>query len=424
MAGLAYSVFPSQAPLLFMQLAGYFTAIFLLSYFFFKIGKRIFAFFILLLAWHPYNIFLQGMVIKDVALMVLWINIFALSLHSTLIRHKSIRFIILLVNIALMLTGILIRDNSFTAAPPLLFLILYGYDADLINSRSFTARTFMFLFTIILAFFFMKGLNSLLLPSDIGNRNYKKSYFVHQLCKYDLIGMSVLNGHKGVTAVLDEKDRHEIEYYYDTLPIYWYWKNAKYIEGKLFKKGFDFLSAWKKSVIQDPFLYMRHRFYIFMKTFGGNPFYHLMWVRQAAQGEFRNMLTINGKSPDLFYTPKTHEDNFVFHTISAYVEQNFVWVGSSFIYALLGILMLVHGFYILHIKKYLSPMINMIKYLNFAALLYYIPYLLFISQPETRYVYPAIVLIILSIPFYLAFYPVPSKRTSAIQPFYMAKFTQ
>jgi hypothetical protein len=122
----------------------------------------------------------------------------------------------LIVNITLLLFGILVRDNSFTATPALLFLTLYGYDAELLKTKSWPAKSVIALSSLSLAFLFMKGINSFFLSDNMGSRDNKKSYLVEQLCKYDLIGMSVLC-------------------VYNILPIYWTVK----IDDKCMRNDFD-----------------------------------------------------------------------------------------------------------------------------------------------------------------------------------------
>lgn len=409
LAGLAYSIYPNQSPLLFTQLAGYFLGIFLIAFYFVKIRKRMVAIIVMLLSWFPYNIFLHAMVIKDVALMVVWLNIFALSINSTIISEKRFRLFILIINSVLLLFGVLVRDNSFTATPALLFLVLYGYDTELLKIKSWPAKAAIAVSSLLLAFFLMQGINGLFLSDKLGTRDYKKSYFTEQLFKYDLIGMSVLGGHNGITSMLNKKEQKYIEHLYNICPIFWSVK----IDKKFFEKDRDKFAEWKTTVLYHPLLYIRHRFHIFTKTFGDYAFSQLMWVSQAQAGVIqKNMLSFDGTPPDKFCTPRSHINNVLFRNVRSYLEWYFNRIGSALPFALVGILMMLHGLYIVYVKKQNIPAVKIIYLVNFAAFLYYIPYLFFVHHSETRYVYPSIVLIILTMPFYFTFYVFKSSRTT------------
>lgn len=408
LAGLGYSIYPNQSPLLLTQLAGYFLGIFFLSFYFFKIRKRMMAIVMILISWFPYNIFLHAMVVKDIALLVVWLNIFALSINSTIIREKRFRLFLLIINIVLILFGVLVRDNSFTATPALLFLVLYGYDTEQLKIKSRPVKAVIAFSSLFLAFFLMQGINGLFLSGKKGARDYKKSYFTEQVCKYDLVGMSVLLSHNGITSMLNKKEQDHIEDLYNISPIYWTVKKDIQFIGK----DLDIFEEWKKTVLHHPLLYINHRFHIFRKTFGDEAFSQLMWVRQAQAGVIKkDMLSFDGALPDKFYTPRSHINNIIYRTVRSYLEWYFNRFGSAFPFALLGILMMLHGIYIVYVKKENIPAVKIIYLINFSAFLYYVPYLFLVHQAETRYVYPSIVLIILTMPFYFTFCIFKSLRT-------------
>ena len=390
-----------QWPMLLIQLGLHFCGFWLLSLYCLRKGSRVFAYLTMLLSVSPPMLYIHTLVVKDVLVGVLWVNAVGITLLSTIKGvGQGKRVILRGFAILLILLSVLSRDNSFLAAPAL-FLMLIGCDGiRRFGVGAFWKYTTVFVCLLLASFGFMQVVNRQLNTGN-ENRDYSDDFLVKQTCTTDLIGLSVVQDHQGVTAVLDRREKLELERLYRLHPVFW-------LERTLFHKMFPgdvaILRDWQEAVLNHPLLYLKHRSHLLASLFVGRADMQMMWVSQSTDAHWtQERLGVDEATARKFIVPEGWRNNSIYRWSRAMFRSYFKTVSGP-----VGVLLLVYSLVVcvwmllrMWIKRWLRPVEWIVFHAILAALCYVIPDFFFVQHSETRYVYPALMLFFVSFLIFL-----------------------
>lgn len=386
----------SQWPLLLIQLGLYFFGFFLISMYFLNKGRQIFAWLALLLSVFPHLLYMHTLVVKDVLVGGLWLNVMGLALLSGTDTNRYRVIVCRGVAGLMILLSILCRDNTFLAAPALLMMLIPPEWAKRwLGTASLSKSATIFLITVFACYGFMRAINSQLIPGS-SNRDYRNDFFVRQICTVDLIGMSVMKNHDGVTAHLGNREKKYLEDLYYKRPVFWLKKD---LFQKIFPSDEIILRQWKEEVLNHPLEYLQHRSNLFAGLFVGNPGLQMMWVGQSRDLQWvQERLDVDETTARKFVVSDYWENNPVY-AFSRYVFRSY-FEGISDWILVLQITFCSIIFFWLVLKMKCNRVVHPSEWIVFHAILaglfYVIPNFFFVQHSETRYVYPTLILFFVS----------------------------
>jgi len=389
----------SQGVILVLQLGLYTTGFFLTSLYFVQCKHPKLAWISALLFLSPGIFYLQTTIIKDALVASLWLNIFALSLLKTRSTQKSIRLMLTFLALLLTLVSVLSRDNTFLGLPALLYLIFQDECHQWFPSNKVAVPLVLaplFIFFLIIGYVTMQFCNSLLL-GDTETRDYQDDFFVHQVCTADLMSLSILNQHSGVTSKLSQKQKLYFDHLYTTGPIYWLDRS---LLNQVFPHKNQIIREWKTTVLNNPVAYLKYRTRIFSLLFIGNERLETMFIGDADNlSALRGSLVFEGKTTlETFETPDWLKGNWLKRS---YLRIIHLYFGSLsdyfFVLTAVGLGLIVFT----KVKKLNAIYTRSAMALVILGVCYTLPNYFLVQHPETRYVYPVKVLILCFIPILL-----------------------
>lgn len=383
----------SQWPMLAIQLGLHMGGFLLLSLYLLRKGQVMGAWFVIGLSVFPHIIYPHGMVLKDLLISGSWINMLALSLHGSLASTRRARVLFASIVALLGLLSVLSRDNTFLATPGLVALVMVPFSRRLHRvSASRAVGVVAALVLVVCGFGFMRVVNSWLL-ADVPNRDYSGEYFVDQIFTSDLIGMSIRSDHSGVTSRLSENEQQVFVGKYLNRPLFWIDDATFY---SLFPNKHWIGYQWLESLINSPLTYARHRLHLFSKLFFRNRDLQMLWIEPPSNAvHFREALESGDCSMDTFLRPRSIGGMQWFSRYWGFMVRYFTRYSD---WVLTGVLLLVPWMLVARGKTPTRDrfVMSSVWCSLSIALLYTVPNLFFVHHAETRYVYPALMMVFCS----------------------------
>jgi len=383
----------SQWPMLAIQLSLHLGGFLLLSLYFLRKGQVIGAWSLLGLSVFPHIVYPHGMVLKDLLISGLWINMLALSLHGSLASTRRSRVIYASIVALVGMFSVLSRDNAFLATPALAALVMVPFSkAPGQSAFPKSAWVVAAVVLVLLGYGFMRVSNAWLLGA-VPNRDYSGEYFVNQILTSDLIGMSIRSDHDGVTSRLSPDEQHVFVGKYLNRPLFWIDDATFY---SLFPDRRWIPWQWLESLINSPMTYVSHRLHLFSKLFFRNRDLQMLWIDAPSNAiHFREILEYGNCTIDTYLRPRSIGGARWFSRYRDFMVRYFTRYSDWF---LTGVFLLVPWLYLLRSKsptKY-CPSMGAVRCSLSIALLYSVPNFLFVHHAETRYVYPALLMVFCS----------------------------
>lgn len=389
------------APMLFIHLAAYWFSVAVFSIFLWKSGWQ-YAVLLLIIALFPYNIYLHNVVVKDVLTLGCLLVFFAVA--GLVLAKKGPKVGTLVLLLVAMVAVILMRENAITTLPALalstfvlarLRLVPEKRDDLIVGSSHVYLKGMLVIFGIgLFALFSSTAINGLMKP----DRKPQYNYFEQFLFPYDLIGMSVQDGHEGSTEALSEAEKLELERTYYGDQIFWGIKlppiSEKYPDGAVPA------TEWLREVKIRPRAFLEHRWQTFSKLFDGSGQKPTRYVNRLAGWNY--FKSISPEKADKWWPQQSAINDLVHSSWRQVVEKYFhIFPSQTFIPIINVIMIMFLGFMFIR-DRALSSEGTMAALMNITAFSYYAPFFLVLHHPEVRYVYPSNVLILFSFPFFIA----------------------
>ena len=382
----------SQWPILLIHLGLYFFGFYICSVYFLRKKSRVFAYLALLLSISPHLLYMHTLVVKDVFIGALWSNVLGIALLTT--NKEVFRYqlrIARVIAVFLVLLSVLGRDNTFLAAPALLLMIIGPGWFGASRVGAFWKYAAVFILLLVGCVGFMRIVNQQL-NTENKSRNYGNDFFVRQICSTDLIGMSILQDHSGVTAHLTSREKKYLEDIYYKRPIFWLDRDFFW---SMFPRRQDILLDWKEEILNHPMIYLKHRGHLFANLFVGSPGLQMMWVSQSS--DLRWVASRLGKEDEIareYVVPDGWKNNVIYRWSRSLFSSYFETVSDTIFVGLIVFCAIV--FFRTLLRMWRGRGVAQVEWIVFhamlAAICYVMPNFFFVQHSETRYVYPALVL--------------------------------
>jgi hypothetical protein len=345
---------------------------------------------LILLCVTPYILTLLPFILKDTLILLLFLCYFAIY-YFLLSANKNLLGVGALTLISVFI--LLSRYNAISTAPIMALAISYLF----YNKKAF--HLVKFLLSAAALLLLMIGSY---LVIDQGIKHvvvFRGESAIGFLKGYDLVGISIQSGHKGVTGQLSEKLKRQLEKEYYGTQIFWgnkrkYSPPVNWVEHDTNK--------WVSQILKHPIAYLKHRTQTFAKLFDG--------TGQAPPSYKRNIWHAFKKhnyQPGLAYADsaaaKYLANNFLFLKFRK-INDIFRKYPATYILPIFNVIILFVLFFLLYFKKIITNEGIIAIVMNSIAVFYYTPFYFFLHHPEIRYVYPSNCLILFSLPFALTYF--------------------
>lgn len=390
--GMLFVFDKSLYSIFFLQIFTYWAGVFFISWYFHKKSAWL-PLLVFLVALFPYNIYLHSTLIKDVWLQETYILFFGLTAFAA--NKDRIDIILIFFVFLTGLTVILLRNNFVALILPIGLVISWLLLHP--DRRGYFLRLSVL---TILCSILLWGSGSLFNHTVTDGRQNKKIDNVARLAGYDLFGMSIASGHKGVTQNLGSEAKNKTtSAYYDNNIL---WVGMIGNEAKILLDELSFSKErkqeWKKEILNHPNLYLKHRFHVFSKLFDGTGQDHTTTLKRN-----KNL------GPERFEKSLERiriaeiSPTFVWQTYEKYLKFYFLKARSNWWILVMSFSMGVAAItYTLRRKKY-NQDLHLCMLMNICAWSYFGPYIFMLHHSEVRYVYPGLSLILFSVPFFVSF---------------------
>jgi hypothetical protein len=379
----------SLAPLFFLQVVAYWLSAYLIALYFFKKKSLILSFMVLIIALYPYNIAIHNVLIKDVWLQssyLLFVGIICM-----MSRYNSINSLLFFLLIIVGDIIILTRSNFIALIPPISLAISW-----ILLKKEYNLKYCILLFisTLTLTIFFLSFNNCF--HNVITNQ--KPVDFISRLAAVDLMGMSIRSEHNGVTTGLSKESKKKLNQEYYSIAIFLsnIGQEAIKLRNELRKKD-DVKKMWLDAIMENPKLYLSHRFHIFKKLYDGtgkslitrlNRRLCIGPERLSAQMSTVKLQQIRPTAVWIFY--------------EKYVREYFRIVKSHWWVLFLSFAIFFLSFYKIFIQKIYDNDLIIALLIILFSWSYSFPYIFMLHHPEVRYVFPSNSLILFAVPFFIS----------------------
>lgn len=389
---------PSLTTIFLTQVATYWLGVFLLIWAVLRMseGNGVIALALFLVALFPYCLNYQFLLLKDNWLLNSYLLFFGLFGLSMTVTGRRVLFIVAMALVAFNL--ILVRNAFLPLIIPLaMCLIMVG------NTRMPLRISVRWLLSTLAATAVLTAILSwgATAASDrlSEDRRMGTDYSLAVQAARELIAMSVLDDHRGVTAGLSDRTKARLDRAYDT---YWTWwasvvgTETKDLINEL-KDSPTVLQEWGDVVREHPLRYAKHRWTIFMVHFDASLRLNAFLInRKVPFSEARYQRIMQDVEIQQI------ENNGVWRAYALYIRAFFYIMPTMAWVPALSLLMLAWGCVRILKNRQIRHYEMMFMMMNIAAWSYMGPYLLMLSHAEARYVYPALCLVLFSIPYFLA----------------------
>lgn len=391
--GMLFVFDKSLFSIFFLQIFTYWAGVFFISRYFYKNSAWL-VLLVFLIALFPYNIYLHSILIKDVWLQETYILFFGLT---ALAANKDRIDIILIFLVFLTgLTVILLRNNFVALILPIGLVISW-----LLLNR-YTGKKYFLRLTVlsILCSILLWGAGSLFNHTVTDGRQKKKVDYFANLVGYDLFGMSITSGHKGVTQNLssEAKNRSTSAYYDNNILWVGMIGNEAYILLDELLVSKESKQEWKKEILNQPRLYLKHRIHVFSKLFDGTGQDHTTMLKRNKNlwpEKFK-------KSLDRIKIAEI-SPTFVWQTYEKYLHSYFMKIRSNWWLLVLSFAIGIAAIVFILLGNKCNNDLSLCLLMNFCAWSYFGPYIFMLHHSEVRYVYPGLSLILFSVPFFVSY---------------------
>lgn len=381
----------SLATFFMFHLVFYWFGFYLLSLSFLVREKYIFSYLILMAGLFPYNISMTHWLVKDFWILSAALCNFGLFyLWYTLKKYDPVLFTF---NIVLALLTLMLRHNLATLAPALAVPIVVMVFNVLNLKRTLIRMTIVLIAVSGLLYTIGSSIHYSLLSVPPDSKLVK-------LQVYDLIGISILNNHTGVTKDLNEKDKMALTKMLYETNLFWGMSNTVKELRRQLRRSTDINQMWKTTVLTNLWDYCKLKWHAFAFCFNDSKNYGYLMIKpgQSGYGRFHDRLAKEFEIDPV-------RDTFVLKMYTKYIEKYLSIVPSSFwIYLLSWGLVLLSGYMVIF-KKIFDDDLLFSLLLNIFSHSYTGVYLFILSAgtSEQRYVYPANVITIISVVFFVSY---------------------
>jgi hypothetical protein len=391
--GLLFVFDKSLFSIFFLQIFTYWAGVYLLSMYFYK--KSIWlTLLVFLVALFPYNIHLHSTLIKDVWLQEIYILFFGIT--ALIANRERFDNIFIFWIFLTGLTVILLR-NVFVALILPIGLVISWLLLHPNRGMEYLVRLFglTLLFSILLW-----GLGAFFNHSVTNGLQAKRVDNFARLAAYDLFGMSIAAGHKGVTHNLSPEAKEKSTRAYHGNNVFWPGTVGDEAVKFLLKLKLDpdIKHKWTNEILKNPGMYLKHRIHVFCKLFNGTGQKSTeLLSRKKNLGSDRfakslERIKIDDISPTV-----------VWQGYDKYIRYYFLKIRANWWILILSLSMGVAAVaYTLQKRRY-NQDLSLCMLMNLCAWSYFGPYIFMIHHSEVRYVYPGLSLILFSVPFFISF---------------------
>jgi len=388
------------APMLFLQLLSYWLAVAVFCILLLRRGWHYVAL-MLAIALYPYNIHLHNLALKDVLLLGCLLIYFALA-YIVLLQQKP-RLGICVVLFLVMIAAFMLRENAITMLPALAIstaVVTRNYWIDMLSNVAKSSQ-FRYAITLLaatsaigaMAFIFNFSVDSYLRYSEKSDYNFFEKF----LAPYDLMGMSIQEGHTGITKILSESEKIELERVYYGRQIFFKAQLGKV--DRTFPPAGERVGIWIDAIRNNPRAYLKHRWQTFSKLFDGTG--ESSTSRLNRNAGWRSLEITSPKYAKRWWPIGWKPDAWMYQPWRNTIEAYFKVIPSHLFVPVLNLMMMVVLSIVFIKKSTLGQEGTLAMLMNLTAFFYYAPFFFVIHHPEVRYVYPSISIILFAIPFFL-----------------------
>ncbi|MEM1413014.1 MAG: hypothetical protein AAGH19_11720 [Pseudomonadota bacterium] len=352
------------------------------------------AFAVLIAAISPYCLNYQFLLLKDNWLLNAYLIFFGLfSLTLTVQRGRVFLLLLMVVTACFLL---LVRNGFLPLAIPLALCLVLTAWGQSVNRMTMGKGAAVLTSTAVLSFclsFLADWTNETLSEGRRLDNNYRLDTFAAR----EQIALSMLTGHSGVSRTLSPTTQARLEHAYRTR---WTWWRAtvgdetKDLVNDL-RESESVRDDWWEAVKREPLVYAKHRWNMFASHFSGS-------LRFNAKLLDRNVPFETERYQRLTEALRIEEidNDLAWRAYTLYILGFFFVMPTLAWIPLLSLLMLGWSAVLQFRQGALTPSGTLLITMNLAAWSYMSPYILMLSHPEARYVYPALSLILFSIPVF------------------------